>query len=98
MSARPARRARAWASSAAFGGERLASGFLGQDLHGPLVGRLGLEARGAVQAERRFAWLSWRGDVQMASEELLLLVVHVVGKDCEPCAVRSEVVLVGQVA
>jgi hypothetical protein len=38
------------------------------------------------------------GDVQMASEEILLLVVHVVGEDCEPCAVRSEVSLVGQVA
>ena len=38
------------------------------------------------------------GDVQMASEEILVLVVHVVGEDCEPCAVRSEVSLVGQVA
>jgi hypothetical protein len=34
----------------------------------------------------------------MASEELLLLVVHVVGQDCEPCAVSSEVALVGQIA
>ena len=27
-----------------------------------------------------------------------LLVVHVVGEDCEPCGVSSEVALVGQVA
>ena len=34
----------------------------------------------------------------MASGELLLLVMHVVGEHCEPCAVRSEVALVGQAA
>ena len=27
-----------------------------------------------------------------------MLVVHVVGEDCEPCGVSSEVALVGQVA